>query len=140
LSGVGISPRSFNRAGRKLKGHCVAPAAAKHSRVKCKRPIAFKVAFTLTRAAKVTLTATLMASGRRVAGKCVAATKHNRKDPKCTHSVAIRGSVALSGRAGRNSDSFDGVVGGHTLAAGRYVLTLTPAGARAQTATITIAG
>jgi 6-phosphogluconolactonase (cycloisomerase 2 family) len=140
LSGVGVSPRSFNRAGRKLKGHCVAAAAAKQSHVKCKRPIAFKVAFTLTRAARVTLTATLMASGRRVAGKCVAATKHNAKDPKCTRPVAIRGSVALDGRAGHNSDTFDGVVGGHTLAAGRYVVTLTPAGGRARTTTITIAG
>jgi 6-phosphogluconolactonase (cycloisomerase 2 family) len=140
LSGLAVSPRSFNRAGRKLKGHCVAPAAAKHSRVKCTRAIALKVAFTLTRAAKVTLTATLEATGRRVHGKCVAATKHNGKDPKCTRPVAVRGSVALNGRAGHNSEAFNGVVGGHALAAGRYVLTLTPAGGRPQTATVTITG
>jgi DNA-binding beta-propeller fold protein YncE len=140
LSDVVVSPRSFNRAGRKLKGHCVAPAAARHSHVKCTRTIAFTVAFTLTRAAKVTLTATLEATGRRVGGRCVAATKHSRKDPRCTRPVAIRGGVVLNGLAGHNSDAFNGVVPGHALAAGRYVLTLAPAGGRAQTATVTIAG
>jgi 6-phosphogluconolactonase (cycloisomerase 2 family) len=140
LSHLVISPRSFNRAGRKLKGHCVAPAAAKHSHVKCTRAIALTVAFSLTRAAKVALTATLEAAGRRVHGKCVAATKHNRKDPACTRPVGIRGSVALNGLAGHNSDPFNGMIHGHGFAAGRYVLTLMPAGGRPQTATVTIAG
>jgi hypothetical protein len=88
----------------------------------------------------VTLTATLQATGRRVHGKCVAATKHNGKGPKCTRSVEVRGSAPLNGRTGHNSDPFNGVVGGRTLAAGRYVLTLTPAGGRPQTTTVTIAG
>jgi hypothetical protein len=93
-------------------------------------PAAFKakkgsrIRFTLSEAASVRVVIARSASGRRVGGRCRAPSKANRKRPKCTRFVNV-GSLTLAGKIGANSVKFNGRVGGHRLAAGKYRATAT---------------
>jgi allophanate hydrolase subunit 2 len=86
------------------------------------------------------LTITRRLAGRRVHRRCVAPTRHNRAKQKCTRSIAVRGAITLTGKAGSNSYAFKGRIGGHKLGPGSYVLKLTPAGGTSRTATLRITG
>ncbi|HKP21834.1 MAG TPA: hypothetical protein VJT68_09970, partial [Thermoleophilaceae bacterium] len=69
-----------------------------------------------------------LTTGRRRAGKCVPP----RRAPRgraCTRAVPVRGGFRHAGKAGANSFTFTGRVGGRALSPGRYRLTATPVGA-----------
>ena len=52
---------------------------------------------------------------------------------------AAPASIAVSGRAGRNSVPFSGRIGAHALAAGRYRVTIRPAGSPASAPALALA-
>ncbi len=81
-----------------------------------------KVSFGLSEASRVKFTVTRKTSGRKVSGKCKAKTKTNAKKPKCTRYVKVAGSFTVAGKAGKNSFTFRGRVGGKSLKPGKYRL------------------
>jgi hypothetical protein len=90
-------------------------------------PVGTHFRFTLSRAARVTLTITGSTAGRKVRGKCVAATSRNRHDKAC--SLHLSRTISIAGKSGANTVSFAGKIPGHgTLALGRYRVTIAPAG------------
>jgi hypothetical protein len=85
-------------------------------------PTGTKVSYSLSEAASVKFTVQRKTSGRKVSGKCKAKTKKNRFKPKCTLWKSVRGSFTVSGKAGKNSFTFRGRIGGRKLRAGSYRL------------------
>ncbi|MBJ7332137.1 MAG: hypothetical protein JHC95_19735, partial [Solirubrobacteraceae bacterium] len=87
--------------------------------------------FTLSEAAKVTLTFAQPKAGRRVGRTCRKTTAKNRSKPRCTI-ANVRGTLTVYGRAGANAILFKGQLSkARRLALGRYLLTATavdPAG------------
>ncbi len=93
-----------------------------------------RISFTLDRAASVTLGFDRLKPGRRVKGRCRARARRGRR---CTI-VARAGSLVVNGRAGANGIAFSGRLGRRALPRGRYRLTATPSGGRAQTAAFSV--
>ena len=87
-----------------------------------KAPVGSKVSFSLSEASKVKFTVTRKTSGRKVSGKCKAKTRANAKKRKCTRYVKVAGSFTVTGKAGKNSFTFRGRVGGKALTPGKYRL------------------
>jgi hypothetical protein len=81
-----------------------------------------KVSFTLTEASSVKFTVQRKTSGRRVKGKCRTRNRLNRKKAKCTLWKSVRGSFTVQGKAGKNSFTFRGRMGGKSLKPGSYRL------------------
>ncbi|HEX5908970.1 MAG TPA: hypothetical protein VFY44_00665, partial [Thermoleophilaceae bacterium] len=82
-----------------------------------------KVSFNLSEAASVRFTVERKTSGRRVSGKCKARTRKNRKKAKCDLWKKVTGSFTVPGKAGANSFTFRGRIGGKALSKGDYRLT-----------------
>ena len=89
---------------------------------KKKAPTGTKVGFTLSEASSVKFTVQRKTSGRRVKGKCRTATRGNRSKPKCTLWKNVAGSFTVRGKAGKNTFTFRGRVGGKALKPGGYRL------------------
>ena len=85
-------------------------------------PVGTKVSFGLTEAASVKFTVERKSSGRRVRGKCKTRTRSNRKKPKCDLWKSVTGSFTVNGKAGANSFTFRGRIGGSSLKTGSYRL------------------
>ncbi len=97
--------------------------------------------FRLNRAAQVRLSFERILDGRRAGKKCAKPTKQNRKRAKCQR-FQNRGTLRVDGKAGSNSVSFRGRVGGRTLPTGRYRVRVTASAdgktSRTSTRTFTI--
>ena len=85
-------------------------------------PVGTKVSFGLTEAASVKFTVERKTSGRRVNRKCKTRTRSNRKKPKCDLWKKVTGSFTVNGKAGPNSFTFRGRIGGKSLKTGNYRL------------------
>ena len=60
--------------------------------------------------------------GRKVGRKCKAKTKANAKKKSCTLWVKVPGSFSVAGKAGKNTFTFRGRVGGKKLKPANYRL------------------
>jgi hypothetical protein len=139
LSELSISPAKASIAGRKVNGRCVRPTRSNRAHKSCNRLIKLKVSYSLNVAATVTFTVQAENPGRNIDGRCVKQTATNRKHhTKCTLTRRLSGSLTTAGAPGANAFTFNGMIAGHELAAGRYVLTATPTGGTPQTAGFTI--
>ncbi|HEX5908969.1 MAG TPA: hypothetical protein VFY44_00660 [Thermoleophilaceae bacterium] len=85
-------------------------------------PVGTKVSFNLSEAAAVKFTVQRKTTGRRVSGRCKARTRKNRRKARCTLWKNVRGSFTYTGKAGRNSLTFRGRIGGRALRTGSYRL------------------
>jgi hypothetical protein len=113
LGALGFSSSTFKAAP---SGGSI--AAKRKSRAK----VGTKVSFSLSEASAVKFTVERKTSGRRVAGKCKAKSRRNAAKPKCTRWKKVRGSFTVAGRAGQNSFTFRGRIGGKALKPGKYRL------------------
>jgi hypothetical protein len=95
------------------------------------------VAWHDTAAATTTLRIFRVASGRKVGRRCVAVTRGNRHDRACSRVIAV-GSMTHHDQPGANTLLFKGRLGGHTLAAGHYRVTITAASADGRSRTLTL--
>ncbi|MHB1838087.1 MAG: hypothetical protein ACYCXW_24330, partial [Solirubrobacteraceae bacterium] len=142
LEAFEVSPRTVERAGREVKGHCVRPSKRNGGHRRCRRGIKLTISYTLSSRATVTLTLERAAPGRRANGGCVRPTKENRHKPKCARLLKIKGHIANAASAGHDTVRWNGRLAGHTLKPGSYKLTATPAAngltGRSRTVTITI--
>ena len=89
-----------------------------------KLPVGTTFGFKLDRAAQVRFAFSQIVSGRRVGGRCVKITKTNRTKRRCDREQAA-GTLNVTGKAGTNSVTFRGKIGGRTLAPGSYRLLVT---------------
>ena len=117
LGGLGFSRSSFAAARSGA-----AFTAQKGRKRKSSAPVGTKVSFRLSEAASVRFTVQRKTTGRRSSGKCRTRTRRNRKKPKCTLYKSVRGSFTVAGKAGRNSFTFRGRIGGKALKTGSYRL------------------
>ena len=85
-------------------------------------PVGTRVSFRLSEQARVTFRVRRKNIGRRVAGRCRATTRLNRNRPRCVRWVRVRGSFAVTRRAGARSFVFRGRIGGRRLRLGVYRL------------------
>jgi hypothetical protein len=138
LTGLGVSPAKFKLTGRRAHGRCAEQTAGNEAHPKCQRPIKLTIRYTLNAAATVTFTIAGKSPGRKVKGRCVKPTGKNRNRKMCIRLVKLRGSIVQAGKAGANSFTFDGKVGGHQITPGAYQLTATPKGGKLQTVGFTI--
>jgi streptogramin lyase len=139
LASLLVSPHTFLLTGRKVNGRCITWAKQNHARKPCKRPITLRVSYMLNVSATVTFTLIRQAAGRGVNGRCVKPTRKNKRLRKCTQLVAVPGGLVLAGMPGANEFTFNGKMGGHTLATGTYQLTATPSGGNPRTVNFKIA-
>jgi Calx-beta domain-containing protein len=95
-------------------------------------PVGTSFSFTLNESASITLAFNQNAPGRTTHGHCVAQTKKNRKSRACSR-VLTRGTLRMTGHAGRNRISFQGRLSRtRTLKPGRYTLVITAMNAAGQ--------
>lgn len=87
--------------------------------------------FDLNEPARVTMTFTGQVAGRRVGGRCVASTRRNHRRRACTRRLNA-GRLSFAAHAGANAVSFDGLLGLHLLALGRYTARVIATNARGQ--------
>ena len=128
VSTLHVSPSTFSLAGRKARGHCVALTRNNVARNHCRRPIMLRVNYTLNVPDPVIFTIKVQAPGRRAGRLCVKPLRNSQRQRKCTRLVALHGQIQETGTAGANQFTWGGVVGGHRLGAGSYVLMATPLG------------
>lgn len=107
-----FSPSRFKAAGKK----------ARASR-KGGPPTGAKLKFSLSEAAKVTVTIARKAAGRKAGTRCVAPGKAKPGAAKCTRYVKV-GSLTPNGAQGANQVPFNGKLKGRALAPGGYRATL----------------
>ena len=88
-----------------------------------------RIAFTLDKAARVTLAFDRLKRGHRAKGRCRARARRGRR---CTIATRV-GAFTVAGSQGANSVAFSGRLGRRALPRGDYRLTATPVGGRAQT-------
>jgi polyvinyl alcohol dehydrogenase (cytochrome) len=127
LSRLHVSPHRVSIAGRRVGGRCVQPTRHNKRHKRCRRPVKLEVTYRLSAAATVTLTLERQAAGRKVKRRCVRQTKKNHRHARCTRWVAVPVSITLAGKAGANTFTFTGRIGGHRLRPGSYRLTAAPA-------------
>ena len=116
---------SFSRTVFKAAGSGSAFTSQKGKKRRSRAPTGTKVSFRLTEAASVRFTVQRKTSGRRVRSKCRAKTRKNAKRRKCTRWKNVRGSFTVPSKAGRNSFTFRGRIGGRKLRTGSYRLSAT---------------
>jgi hypothetical protein len=122
---TGTTKTTGTSATLKLAIGTVAQAHTRWTLTKSKGlPVGTSFAYTLTEAAKVTLTFTTRRTGRRTGGRCVAETKRNAHDRTCQLIVDV-GTLTGRGRAGLNTVSFTGDIGRRSLTPGAYLVTIT---------------
>jgi hypothetical protein len=138
ISNVRMSPYKLSISGRQVNGKCVKPTNKNNSSKHCLREITLKISYMLNGGDTVTFTFKRTAPGRQVNGKCVEPTNKNNLKKKCTRLISVNRKVVQTGKAGANSFSWNGKVGGHKLGPGTYQLTATPAGGKSQIVTFTI--
>jgi hypothetical protein len=92
---------------------------------KKKYPTGTKVSFNLSEASSVRFTVQRKTKGRKVGSKCKTKTDANRRKKKCTLWKAVSGSFTVPGKAGKNTFTFRGRIGGKALSSGRYRLSAT---------------
>ncbi len=90
-----------------------------------KPPVGTKVSFNLSEASSVKFTVQRKTRGRRVSGRCRARTRKNAKRPRCTRYKKVAGSFTIQGKAGKNTFTFRGRIGGKKLRTGSYRLNAT---------------
>jgi hypothetical protein len=117
LGGLRFSSSTFKAA--KSGG---AFSAQKKGKKKSSAPTGTKVSYTLSEAASVRFTVQRKTSGRRSSGKCRKKTRKNAKKPRCTLWKKVTGSFTVPGKAGKNTFTFRGRIGGKALRAGSYRL------------------
>ncbi len=100
-------------------------------------PIGTTVSYTLTDPGTVRFTVQKPAKGRKVGKKCKRPSRKTRKKKKCTRYKNLKGSFALTGKAGVNRFRFTGRLRGKKLKPGRYRLRAS-AGGQAATAAFRI--
>lgn len=132
VSKLHVSPSRFSLSGREVRGRCVAPTRNNNAGRHCRRPMRLRVSYTLNVPDPVTFTTKVQVSGRRAGRRCVKSTSKNRAHRKCTRPVALRGQIAETGTADANQFTWCGVIGGHRLGPGSYVLIATPLGGTAK--------
>jgi alpha-tubulin suppressor-like RCC1 family protein len=138
LTGLRVAPRTFTLTGRRVNGHCVKQTAKTKNHPKCTRPIKLHISYKLTAAASVKFMLKLLAPGREVKGRCVTPTAKNARHKHCIRRQSVHGSITTSAKAGSDSFTFTGKIGGHKLAPGAYQLTATPTGGTSRTADFAI--
>jgi hypothetical protein len=126
LSGARIRPHRFVLKGRRARGRCVSTAAKSRRGPQCRRAIKFTVSYQLNAPAQVKISVARLLPGRLVKGRCVAPKRKNRRAHRCTRSAPLHGTLTVGGAQGTDSFTFNGRIGGHTLRAGSYQMTLTP--------------
>ena len=89
---------------------------------KKKRPTGTKVSFTLSEASAVKFTVQRKAKGRKVGSKCAKPKRWTRKKKGCTRWESVRGSFTVPGKAGKNTFTFRGRIGGKKLRPASYRL------------------
>jgi hypothetical protein len=92
------------------------------STAKKKAPVGTKVSFSLSEASSVKFTVQRKTKGRKVGHKCKTKTHSNRKKKACTLYKSVKGSFTIKGKAGKNTFTFTGRVGGKSLRPGSYRL------------------
>jgi hypothetical protein len=97
-------------------------AFSSKTKKKKKVPTGTKVSFNLSEASSVKFTVQRKTKGRKVGSKCKTKTRANRKKKSCTLYKSVRGSFTVSGKAGKNSFTFRGRMGGKALRRGSYRL------------------
>ena len=85
-------------------------------------PTGTQVSFNLSEASAVKFTVQRKTSGRRVSRKCKTRTRKNHRKPKCTLWKNVAGSFTVPGKAGKNTFTFRGRIGGRKLRTGSYRL------------------
>jgi hypothetical protein len=116
FSGVGLAPRSpRSRTARKAR-----------------------LSFSLSKAARVTLTLKREEKGRRVGRRCQKQSRKNRTRRRCKRLVKVGKRVVAGGVAGRNRVALSRIVGKKRLKRGRYRLTLASPGAKSVTLRIVV--
>jgi DNA-binding beta-propeller fold protein YncE len=138
ISKLRLSPSTLSLSGREVRGRCVGPTRNNNSRKHCRRPIKLRVSYRLNVPDPVTFTIKAQMSGRRAGRRCVKPTSKNRGHRNCTRLVALRGQIVQTGNAGANQFTWGGVIGGHRLGLGSYVLLATPLGGTGKQGNFTL--
>lgn len=112
---------SFSRSSFAAARSGASTSAKRKGKAK-KKPVGTKVSYSLSEPGSVRFRVERKARGRKVGRRCVAPKRSNRKKAKCTRWTAVRGSFTVAGKAGRNSFTFRGRVGGKALRRGTYRL------------------
>jgi hypothetical protein len=110
---------SFSLSRTKFRAASSGGSVARHRK---RPPVGTKVSFSLSEAASVKFTVQRKTKGRKVNGKCKTKTHKNRKKKSCTLYKSVRGSFTASGKAGKNTFTFRGRIGGKALRPGTYRL------------------
>jgi hypothetical protein len=113
LGALGLSSATFTAAKS---------GASISANRKSKAKVGTKVSYRLSELATVTFTVERKTTGRRASDKCRAKTRKNAKKAKCTRYVKVRGSFSVEGKAGKNTFTFRGRMGGKSLKPGSYRL------------------
>jgi hypothetical protein len=127
LSSLSVSPRTFTRRGRRVRGRCQPASRSNRGHRPCARRAALTVHFTLNTSATTTLALQLALPGRLARSRCTPPTRSDRRHRRCTRLALLPGTISLPGVAGVNWFTLAGAIGGHTLEPGRYRLLATPA-------------
>jgi 6-phosphogluconolactonase (cycloisomerase 2 family) len=138
VSKLHLSPSRFSLSGREVRGRCVAATRHNDTRKRCLRSMKLRVSYRLNVPDAVTFTIKVQVSGRRAGRRCVKPTSKNRGHRKCTRLVDLRGQFVRTGNAGANQFTWGGVIGGHRLGLGTYVLVATPLGGTGKHGNFTI--
>ena len=126
LSELNISPRMFTLGGRRVGGRCQPANRSNRTHPACTRRAKFRIHFTLSESANVTLTIQRALTGRVRSGRCQTPTPNNRRHHGCTRLATLPGTISLSGVTGTNAFTFTGAIGRATLGPGRYRLLASP--------------
>lgn len=116
LGGLSFSASAFRSA------KSGAAFSSQKGRRRSSAPIGTKVSFNLSEGGAIRFAVQRKTSGRRVSGKCRSRTRKNRARPKCTLWKGVRGSFTVPGRAGKNTFTYRGRMGGKSLGRGQYRL------------------
>lgn len=115
-TGPALSSLRFSRTAFRAARSGASASARK------KAPLGAKVSFNLSETAKVAFTVARKAPGRSVGGRCVKPKPANAKRKRCSRLINVKGSFSVDGKAGGNSFTFRGLIGGKPLRPGAYRL------------------
>jgi hypothetical protein len=134
--GVGRTPARAGLAIAQLaQSHSTWREGSRPALISRKRwPLGTTFSFTLSQPAAVKLQFAQQLTGRRSNGRCVPARPTSDHRAPCTR-VAVRGTLAFTGRSGPNKVAFQGLLpGARKLPLGRYTLRITATNAVRQRA------
>lgn len=128
LSALKLSPARFRR------GKHAAKLASHSHRRKPATPTATTISFRLSTAATVILSFQRAQPGQLNGHSCLAISAKRHHSRRCTRHPPVSGAVTLTGHAGANRISFEGILdGARKLPAGSYQLTLAARNAAGST-------